>query len=289
VTCPICRSGKARELYRFEPARWIPGSVVRCQSCGTIYKRLSPAAKPLAAYYDEGYAALEYWDDESATRRALDPIVAAVRRGAPSGARLLDVGSGAGAFLQRAVEAGFRATGLELNPALAERARRTGAEIIVGDIESGGVSGRRFDVITLLDLIEHLLDPVAALRRCHELLAPGGRIVLYTPNHASLIVRVADLAYRLTGGRVGGPVAEIFDCLHTVFFDPGSLRRAVDAAGLRAVETTLLPYDPERSRMARGVAALALRSLEAVSPLAGGRFRLLLVAAAAPQGEAGRG
>jgi hypothetical protein len=76
-------------------------------------------------------------------------------------------------------------------------------------------------------------------------------------------------------------VAEIFDCLHTVFFDRASLRRALSAAGLRVVETTMLPYDPGRSQAARGLAALALRGIEAVSPIAGGRFRMLMVAEAA--------
>jgi 2-polyprenyl-3-methyl-5-hydroxy-6-metoxy-1,4-benzoquinol methylase len=239
---------------------------------------LSPAAKPLADYYDASYASLEYWDDEATTRRALEPIVLAAARWAPPGSTLLDVGSGAGAFLTLAADAGFRVTGLELNPRLAERARqRSGSEVVVGDVESEALGSRRFDVITLLDLIEHLLDPVAVLRRCHRWLAPGGHIIVYTPNHSSLIVRVADALYRLSGGRMRGPVSELFDCLHTVFFDPRTLRLALEQAGFATVQTQMLRYDPDRSRAATGVSAAVLRGLETVSPLVGGPFRVLMV------------
>lgn len=285
--CPVCLSTDARELYRFEPARWIPGTVVRCRACGTIFKRLAASAKPLAEYYDASYAALEYWDTEQATRTALEPILeTAVQYAPPAGAALLDVGCGPGAFLTMAAEAGYRTTGVELNPLLAARAsRRSGAEVIVGGIESAHLEGRRFDIVTMLDLIEHLADPVAALRRVAGLLAPGGCVLLYTPNHAGLVVKAARALFALSRGRIRRPVDELFDCLHVVFFDRRTLAMAVTRAGLDVAATRMLPYDPGRSMVARGAAALVLRGLEAASAVVGGQFRILMVAAAHASAE----
>src|SRR5512142_2441802 len=55
--CKICGSAdNHRVLYSFEPARSIPGGVVRCSSCRTIYRDLSDLPRPLAEYYSQPYA-----------------------------------------------------------------------------------------------------------------------------------------------------------------------------------------------------------------------------------------
>jgi 2-polyprenyl-3-methyl-5-hydroxy-6-metoxy-1,4-benzoquinol methylase len=276
--CPLCGSSDAQLLYRFDRSRWIPGTVVRCGGCRVIFKRPS-SATPLAEYYDAGYAALDYWDEAAATTNALERLLAGVMRVAPPAAStLLDIGCGTGSFLGLATSAGYRVTGLEVNPQLAERARMTGAEVIEADIASMALDARRFDVVTAFDIIEHLLDPIDMIRRCAHLLAPGGHLAIYTPNHASLIAKTASFLYAISGGVVRGPVAEIFDGLHVVFFDPRSLRMAIQQAPLEIVASEMIKYDPARSNQAGPVSAAALRLLEAVSPLVHGQFRMFMIA-----------
>jgi 2-polyprenyl-3-methyl-5-hydroxy-6-metoxy-1,4-benzoquinol methylase len=276
--CPLCGSSGARLLYRFDRSRWIPGSVVRCTGCRVVFKQPS-AATPLVEYYDAGYAALDYWHAGTAATRALERLLAGVMRVAPPAtSSLLDIGCGAGSFLGLAKAAGYRVTGLEVNPQLAERARATGAEVVVADIASMAFEARRFDVVTAFDIIEHLLDPIDMIRRCADLLVPGGYLAIYTPNHAGLIARTASLLYSISGGRVRGPVAEIFDGLHVVFFDPRSLRMALERAPLEIVVSEMIKYDPARSNQAGPVSAAALRLLEAVSPLVHGQFRMFMIA-----------
>lgn len=284
--CPICGAEGYREMYRFEPARWIPGRVVRCDGCGTVYKIPSPTARPLTEYYDGSYADSDYWRQEEAALRALEKILGAmIANLGTSGLSLLDIGCGPGVFLVLAQRAGYEVSGLELNPELAQKAReRTGAEVVVGDIATADLGGRTFDVITLLDLIEHVPDPVAILRRCRIWLKPGGHLVVYTPNHSGLIVRTAEALRRLTIGRLSGPIVEIFDCTHVVFFDDRTLRLALAKAEYRFDRTVLLKYDPTRSNQATGVAAVVLRGIEALSPLVRGQFRLLSFAAKGGEG-----
>ncbi len=281
TSCPLCGDASRTELYCFEPARWIPGKVVRCDGCQAIYKAPSDRAKPLAEYYDHSYATSSYWDTQEATVSAFQEIrnlIVSVLNG--DSFSLLDVGCGPGHFLSLMQDTGFTVTGLELNPTLAEQAKkRTSSEVLVGDVTSLELEqGRRFDVVTLLDVIEHLADPVAATRCCRDLLKPGGHLVVYTPNHSSLIARIASFLYRVSFGKVSGPVTEIFDSLHVVFFDAKSLSLTLKQAGLSIVKTAMLRYDPARSNQAKGASALGLRAIETVSPLIGGPFRLLMFA-----------
>jgi SAM-dependent methyltransferase len=278
--CPLCGETGGREFYRFEPARWIPGSVVRCPGCQLLYKQPAEAAKPVAEYYQEDrYHDHDYWSREHAAASTLDRIRDSLLKtlGPGAGRSLLDVGCGPGLFLERAREAGFAVTGVELNPELARRARERapGGEIVVSDFTQFS-SGRRFDVITMLDLIEHLPDPLAALRRAREMLNPGGHIVLYTPNHRGVLCRTAHAAYRLSGGLFRRPVVEIFDCLHVVFFDVPTLDLALRKSAFQVVGTTTWGYDPERSVQAPGIWSLGARGLEAVGGAIFGRFRILM-------------
>jgi 2-polyprenyl-3-methyl-5-hydroxy-6-metoxy-1,4-benzoquinol methylase len=266
-------------MYRYEKSRWIPGVIVRCDECQAIWRMLLNPDKPIADYYDDSYAAHPDWELEQeatvALRKVLDGITSAIGVNNKS---LLDVGSGPGLFLALARDAGYRVTGVELNPALAERARKTSnVEVLTGEFLSLPMGDRKFDVITLLDLIEHVPDPIALLKRCRELLNPGGHVVAYTPNHSGLIVRIANLMHRLTLGRVARPAAEIFDGVHIVFFDARSLGRVFKEAGLPPVNTTMLKYDPTRTGQAKGVSAMAVRAIETVSPMVNGEFRLLMI------------
>lgn len=279
--CPICSSSQSGELYRFELARWIPSTVVKCDDCGTVYKIPFDLAKPLTSYYDELYAELPGWEqDEIGALPVFTHIRDLIEAESNGSARtLLDVGCGPGSFLHLARRVDLEVTGLELNPILAKRARaRTGAEVIQGDFLSAELRGRQFDVVTMLDLIEHLQDPIVALKQCRCLLKPGGRLILYTPNHSGLIVRIAQAGYRLSGTRWSGPVAEIFDCTHVTFFDARTLGLAVEKAGFETVRTILSRYDPSRTQQAKGIQASALKVIEAVSPLVRGQFRILMIA-----------
>jgi 2-polyprenyl-3-methyl-5-hydroxy-6-metoxy-1,4-benzoquinol methylase len=278
--CPICEGREYRELYDLESARWIPGKVVICRHCGTIYQRLSAKARPISEYYDESYASSDGWEleEQGAAAKALSRIADMIHSPqGPGDNQLLDVGCGSGVFLALAKDRGWNVTGIDLNPTLAQRAReRCGAEVLVGDLLTTDVGGRKFNVITLLDLIEHLLEPLPVLRRCRELLAPRGTLVVYTPNHRGLICKVAHALFRGTFGRFRGPMDEIFDCTHLVFFDPASLRRALETCGFEIASTQFVKYDPSRSNLATGIAATAVRAIELVSPYVGGEFRVLM-------------
>lgn len=101
--------------------------------------------------------------------------------------RMLDVGCGAGSFLRRAAGGGWAATGIDFDAqAIAVAKRVTGAEAHVMDLFDGQLDDRRFEGIMFDNVIEHLPDTARVMARCAELLAPGGRLVMITPNAEAL-------------------------------------------------------------------------------------------------------
>lgn len=105
-------------------------------------------------------------------------------------ASLLELGVGGGRFLFRMKKRGWDVSGIDIDPKVAERVfKKYQITIYTGDVTNLAVK-RRFDVITMNQTIEHLTDPLAVLKKCHELLNPGGRIIIATPNVESLGAKI---------------------------------------------------------------------------------------------------
>jgi SAM-dependent methyltransferase len=142
--------------------------------------------------------------------------------------RLLDVGCGAGAFLERMRDFGWQIAGVEPDAKAREAAaaRLGNQDTVVPSLAAEALAKESFDAITLSHVIEHVPDPVATLRDCARLLAPGGIIVCVTPNTTGL------------GTRTFGQSWIHWDPpRHLHLFDPTSLERAFSEAGLSVTRT----------------------------------------------------
>ena len=96
--------------------------------------------------------------------------------------RALELGSAHGGFVALLRQAGFDATGLELSPSIVQLARETfGVPMLTGPVEDQQLSSGTFDVVALMDVLEHLPDPLATMRRCLDLLADDGVLLVQTP------------------------------------------------------------------------------------------------------------
>lgn len=144
---------------------------------------------------------------------------------------VLEIGCGrglTGELIQSALAC--RVTGVELNPVAAAEARSRLHEVLVGDIESLALEAR-FDAIVALELIEHLVDPLRFLRHMMQLLRPGGRLVLSTPNIAHHAI-VSDLL----AGRWDYLPTGTMCYTHLRFFTRRSLEQWLAMAGCRTYQ-----------------------------------------------------
>ena len=119
-------------------------------------------------------------------------VLETIDRHAAHGGRVLDVGCGTGFLLERLAERGFSGVGIDLSPESVGHARRRLAEIGASERLTATVGSAYeppegpFDLIALTDVLEHLEDPRACLAALREQLAPGGLLVVSTPNRRSL-------------------------------------------------------------------------------------------------------
>lgn len=124
-------------------------------------------------------------DPDAATRqnRGHRQTYAFIRRHRRPPGRMLDLGCGDGIVLHLARQDGWEVHGVELYPEQVALVRETlGIDVTVSDIAGFRGAPESWDVVLLTHVLEHLPDPVGALRRIRDLLAPGGIAVLEFPN-----------------------------------------------------------------------------------------------------------
>lgn len=108
--------------------------------------------------------------------------IAQARPFVAAGDSVLDVGCADGELFRRL--RGHMGPGVGIEPALSERVVRDGYELLAGRFPDDVPTGMRFDVITMLAVLEHIQPPDQArlAAACAELLKPGGRVVITVPS-----------------------------------------------------------------------------------------------------------
>lgn len=259
-TCPICGHAERTIAHRrlvdwvFDASgEW---DLWRCVSCGSGYLDPRPTQESLhrayATYYTHGgepaiearksilvrlkFALGNDYSNHrfgSADRPAFPggrwigrffPAIAQSRdikmrhlpKPSPGRNRLLDVGSGDGSFLKRAAAAGWDVSGIEPDPS----ARAASVGLNVRATMSDWAGGAGFDAVTVNHAIEHMYDPVKALREIADLMKEGAFLFLDTPN-------VDAAGHDLFGRHWRG----LEPPRHLVLFSLRSLAKALDLAG----------------------------------------------------------
>lgn len=120
-------------------------------------------------------------------RRTIDrPLRHLPHPAATGGRRVLDIGFGSGAYMDLVTSMGWEAFGCDPDPIAVENARARGLSVRTGGVEVWADAEETFDAVTLRHVVEHLHDPVSALRSIFRLLRPGGQFFLDAPNIDSL-------------------------------------------------------------------------------------------------------
>jgi 2-polyprenyl-3-methyl-5-hydroxy-6-metoxy-1,4-benzoquinol methylase len=231
VPCENCRSD------RFATIRdSVDGSkVVRCIDCGLEFVNPLPTEEWLKQLYAQELAnddhklpfyqnyIRERKDRISSYEKLHNARLDLIERFHPAG-DLLDVGCGAGFFLKTAESRGWKPWGIDFLPEYNSFAKE---ELKLQNVHTASLEEMRypagsFDVVTLWDLIEHLLHPLATLKEINRILRPGGLVVVWTPNTKN----AALLKEKWDGYRVP---------LHLYFLSSRSLGDMFRQSGFRAV------------------------------------------------------
>lgn len=152
----------------------------------------------------------------------------------PEPLRVLDVGCSEGYLGKILTKKGHAVTGIESDPAAAEKACGYYEVFHRADIETFAFPYRRvFDYILFADVLEHLRDPAAVLRKSIPALKDSGRIILSVPNVANWIVRLGLLLGRFEPADRG-----ILDKTHLHFFTLRTVRQIINEVSCRILDVT---------------------------------------------------
>lgn len=151
------------------------------------------------------------------------------------GETVLDIGCSSGNFGQELIKnKKCVVDGVDIDQKDVALAAKKLRKALVLNVESEPLDAlkERYDTILMMDVIEHLVDPVSALQRVAKALKPGGKLIFSVPNMAHISVRLdlllGDLNYRKTG---------LLDNTHLHFYTEKTLLDVLNAAGLSVVET----------------------------------------------------
>ncbi|HYE37785.1 class I SAM-dependent methyltransferase [Methylocaldum sp.] len=173
---------------------------LRCPACETLVFAKMPRPAALRVPDDDsGLYGREYWFSHQEhnygygniitrtrtdlSERCLHWLRTVLKYKLPSG-RTLELGCAHGAFVALLRQVGFDSTGLELSPWVVDFSRRTfKVPVLCGPVEEQQIEPASLDVIALMDVLEHLPDPVGTIRHCLGLLKPDGILVIQTPRY----------------------------------------------------------------------------------------------------------
>ena len=248
--CDLCQSRKHNILYRSVVGYRVNRKfdLVRCQSCGLVATSPKLSAREVKEYYNSQEVAIsgaggdvyiqEYkknrakvWEDLGYQKRLEEIKVAS-----PKARSLLDVGCGAGIFLDYARSRGMDVYGLEISDwgyqtAMKELKLKVYKSILS---EFNFREIPRVDVITMYDVLEHTASPRKELKAAYELLNSGGLLIVNLPNINSFISRLNGKYWN-----------KLIPPNHTFHFNPSTLASLVKLEKFKVIQVGTNNGDPK--------------------------------------------
>lgn len=136
-----------------------------------------------------GFGFTNYEEDKIASRSYLEFLLDQIATYTSAGRQLLDIGAANGFFVALSKKAGFDSFGIELSDSAVSWARKLGRQVEVSSIEEFNTD-KKFDVVTMLDVLEHLAEPKIAILKIRELMNRSGILVINIPDRSSFFSRI---------------------------------------------------------------------------------------------------
>ncbi len=214
--CPLCNSSNCKpikneqnifprevhpEVFTFS-GTW--SQLLKCNDCSFAFTKEIPSSPTFFDNrYDNGWFNPE--EEVKAFRKSIivENVLNTLLKYRPNKGLLLDVGSFAGKLLFFADKKGFTPEGVEVNPKLAKYSKeKLGYEVWCCKMQNTTIPSNRYDCITIIDVLEHLVDPIEVLKTLHRVLKKDGILYIKVPNAPMQILK-QNIANRIGLSKVG--------------------------------------------------------------------------------------
>ena len=198
--CPLCDSPEIKQNYTIN--KYNPQfKVDRCSACGFMFMNPRFSMHLVKNLYNEDYysgnAEYSYYDERDAetySRFVWERRIKKIRQYVQTG-NFLDVGCAFGGLLKTASEY-FTPFGIEISKYSGSRAKALfGENIHIGSLSDHHFKHSFFSVITMIELLEHVNDPIPAVTECYNLLKKGGLLIIQTANMDGLQAKILKEKY----------------------------------------------------------------------------------------------
>jgi len=224
IVCPICEGATALWGNKNSFALY------RCRICGLGF--VFPLPTQTDALYDSQYffgadgvyGYMNYDEDKRSMTHVLERYIDLLNERGRQKGRLLDVGAATGFFVNLVAQHGWQAEGIEISQAAVETARAKNLNVYQGSIENLKTVDT-YDAITLLDVLEHLPNPIDALKTANTLLKKDGVLLINVPDAGSLYARLFGCRWHA-----------VIPPEHLWYFTYSSLKRLLTATGFARIQ-----------------------------------------------------
>jgi SAM-dependent methyltransferase len=236
MNCPLCESRKNSPVWILTQEKKKSreyATLLKCRDCGLLFAPDFTADR--SHIYRDSYWVWEADSGESgklvkeAKKTAFAGQMASLNKYInPEGKKLLDVGTGFGYLLDVAAKTGFDCWGVDISRVAAETAQeKFPGKIACGDLMSANYPSGFFDVISMVDVLEHITEPHKLIVEAKRILKSGGFLFIISPNSSSIT--------RLLAGRNWFQ----YKYEHILFFNRKSLKLLLEKHGFELLEFKL--------------------------------------------------
>ena len=208
-----------------------PFKIVRCNYCSSVYVTPLPPKEFIEEYYSLNYY-IELEQQLPKTLKVWQERLKLVESFQKKGI-LLDVGCGIGSFLSLARNNGWEVYGTEISKEICNYIKeRLGLEVYNGRLQDADYPDEYFDVVTFWHVLEHMQDPLEALKVANRILKKDGLFVVATPNVNNYIYKILYLSAKIKNKPffLSG-FGERNKELHFYYFSPVTIKEILQKAG----------------------------------------------------------
>ena len=221
MSCNVCSSHDLRTLYLKHKM-----TVMQCKNCDFVFIHPPPSKETQSKYYDDSFEKGSYKlysTAENLKIKTSEKRFIAFSKYAKGG-KLLDVGCATGFFLNLALKKNFETFGVELSEEAIKKANKE-HKIFHGILEEAKYDDSFFDIVTMYDIIEHVLDPSNTIKEISRIMKKDGILAITTPDISSWHAKIM--------GKNWGLITPLE---HLSYFSPKTITLLLEKNGFRVID-----------------------------------------------------